>query len=238
MPERLRAASGVLTGVLTGGVAFVALTGCVWVGLQLAGREVTGAAVLPASIGRPSLLDPRPAPVATPGPESTGTAASAGAGRTGARVPAMPVPRMAGYSLRAGRIRAGCLDGRIGLQGGYAQPASGWSVRVLRSTTPTDLRVLFSSTARPTDGVIVHGYCRGAPVFEQHRVDPTRRRPAPQWQPAPAPPSSPSSPTGTPVPTGSPTADPTSPPAPSPSATLWRIGPPTTGPSPSAAGIP
>jgi len=47
------------------------------------------------------------------------------------------------YATEAGRVRVRCDGARITLAGGFAQPATGWAVRV-RSGGPDQVRVRFA----------------------------------------------------------------------------------------------
>jgi len=73
------------------------------------------------------------------------------------------------YSTTGGRIRVECQGSRITLDGGYAQPATGWSVRV-QSGGPHEVEVIFD--LRDQQALLVTSSCsNGRPHFDQDRIE-------------------------------------------------------------------
>ena len=71
------------------------------------------------------------------------------------------------YSTVAGRVRVRCDGARITLDGGYAQPATGWTVRV-RDSGPDQVRVRFDRSREQT--LFVLARCEdGRPAFDQRQ---------------------------------------------------------------------
>jgi hypothetical protein len=72
------------------------------------------------------------------------------------------------YTTMAGRVRAGCEGDKISLDGGYAQPAPGWAIRVA-SGGPRRVQVIFY--VPPEWGLLVIAGCLdGRPRFDQRRI--------------------------------------------------------------------
>lgn len=80
-----------------------------------------------------------------------------------------PASVVSTYSTIAGRVRVRCDGERIGLTGGYAQPDSGWAVKV-EDDGPDQVWVRFDRQDRPS--VLVMASCAdGRPEFDQTRFD-------------------------------------------------------------------
>ena len=76
------------------------------------------------------------------------------------------------YSTDAGRVRVRCDGSRVTLNGGYAQPATGWSVRI-RDAGPDQVRVRFARDGEPS--LVVVAICVDErPMFDQFRLDRNR----------------------------------------------------------------
>jgi hypothetical protein len=68
----------------------------------------------------------------------------------------------------AGRVRAGCRGAVITLDGGYAQPEPGWTVRV-SSGGPDEVQVVFEMQDQ---AILVISSCgQGSPQFEQYQIE-------------------------------------------------------------------
>jgi hypothetical protein len=167
--------------------AVASVAGIAWLAIDTAGHQVTAVSIsapitpdFPDQTTAPAVPSPSSAgPSATakpspgrsrPSPRSTRTASgqikSAGSG-SGAQPTATAVAGT--YSTYGGRIRVSCSGAQITLDGGYAQPAPGWSVRV-RFGGPDQVKVLFEFRDKRT--LVVVAVCAGGrPQFDQYRVD-------------------------------------------------------------------
>ena len=175
-------------------VAVASVAAIAWLAIDAAGRQVTSvqvAASLPSAGsgtptqtpsagsttdggGAPASASPTTIP-ATPAktqvkkgaPASTPTSASTS---SGAPSVARSGPVVAGsYTTAAGRVRVTCRGRTITLDGGYAQPAPGWSVRV-QSGGPMQVQVVFELGDQ--QALLVVGVCAdGRPQFDQDRIE-------------------------------------------------------------------
>jgi hypothetical protein len=175
--------------------AVVSVAAIAWLAIDAAGRQVTASPVsasVPTRTPVSPTLGPSPtSPEATTvSPSSAATSSPAAATSspvsTGVRPttakptgwPANPAggPRsgpptvvMGSYSTIGGRLRVTCRGHAITLGGGYAQPASGWSVRV-QSTGPWLVQVVFEQNDQ--QALLVSAVCAdGHPQFDTDRIE-------------------------------------------------------------------
>jgi hypothetical protein len=157
-------------------VAFVA--SIAWLAIDTAGQQVTAAQAavpLPTNTrtARPTpdaatattkaakhkKASKKPTPTATLVPTITAGPPSPGAG-----------PISNSFSSEVGRIRLTCTGSAISLDGGYAQPASGWSLKI---AVRQSARIVFDFFASGRQGVAVAADCvKGEPRFYTHRLSP------------------------------------------------------------------
>jgi len=83
-----------------------------------------------------------------------------------------PIAVASTFSTFAGRVRARCDGAWITLAGGFAQPASGWAVKV-RDGGPEQIRVRFDRSDRDDRAslLVVADCVDGRPLFELSRVE-------------------------------------------------------------------
>jgi hypothetical protein len=115
-------------------------------------RAVVKATTHPAASGRKPTPSPTPSrPKSRPGPPP-------------------PPPAVADtYTTSGGRVRVVCHGPMVTLNGGYAQPAPGWSVRVA-SGGPVQVQVVFEQA--DDQALLVLATCAdGHPQFDQNRIE-------------------------------------------------------------------
>jgi hypothetical protein len=173
-------------GVWLLAVAFVA--SIAWLAIDTAGQQVTSAqaavplptdgqtptaTATPAGVAtkvakRKKPARHRPAPTTTTVPVLTTAPATPGA-----------TPVSSTYSSNVGRVRVVCTGTQITLNGGYAQPASGWSLRVV---TQQQSRIVIAFYASGHQTLMLAADCvQGQPRFYLHKDAP--RTP---WTPNPS----------------------------------------------------
>jgi hypothetical protein len=161
--------------------AVASVAGIAWLAIDTAGHQVTAAPIsAPLATLGPNPQTPSATLSPTSRPSSTGPKGAA----TRAAPKSSPSPsgsrRVRGntgstsvtgtYSTRAGRVRVSCRGWRITLDDGYAQPSSGWSVRML-SGGPQKVLVLFESEGQRD--LLVVAFCSdGRPQFDQNWIEP------------------------------------------------------------------
>jgi hypothetical protein len=163
--------------------AVASVAGIAWLAIDTAGRQVTA---VPISAPMATDLTGPPTPSAAQSPSSSATSASPKSSSTRSsprsrpsRTASKPAKNSGSastptwvtgtYSTTAGRLRVSCQAAQITLDGGYAQPAPGWSVRV-QSGGPQRVQVLFE--LRDKQAVLVLAVCAdGRPQFDQDRIE-------------------------------------------------------------------
>jgi hypothetical protein len=163
--------------------AVASIAGIAWLAIDTAGRQVTA---VPISAPMATDLTDPPTPSVAQTTSSSATSASPRSSVTGSSPRSRPtrttsqpaktsgsasVPTWVTgtYATTAGRLRVSCRAAQITLDGGYAQPAPGWSVRV-QSGGPQRVQVLFE--LRDKQAVLVVAVCAdGRPQFDQDRIE-------------------------------------------------------------------
>ncbi len=168
-------------------VAFVA--SIAWLAIDTAGRQVTS-----AQAAAPLPTDGQ-TPTRTPSAESTMKAvvkhkkaathpATPSATTTTTRPAPPPVtasPVSSTYASNVGRVRVVCTGATISLQGGYAQPASGWALRIQEQSSN---RIVISFYSPGHMSLTLAADCsQGQPRFYAHKVNPRSPHPNPTGTP-------------------------------------------------------
>jgi hypothetical protein len=180
----LRMKGRVFASVLVWLAAVASVAGIASVAIDTAGRQVTSdhlaaplpsdfpatsnAADEPTDAPSSSAVDATvsPSPTTSSHPQRTPVTPST----TPSAAPSQPAvqPGTGTYSTTAGRVRAHCDGQDITLDGGFAQPAPGWTVRVA-SGGPDEVQVLFEMHGK---ALLVLSACEdGSPRFEQDRIE-------------------------------------------------------------------
>jgi hypothetical protein len=165
--------------------AVVSIAAIAWFAIDAAGRQVIDDPVATRLTGVAATATTSAAPTTSSKPTNTArpsASSNSGANLSQIRPSAAPtsvskeltitqenslVSAESTYSTVAGRVRVRCDGARITLDGGYAQPATGWTVRV-RDGGPDQVRVRFDRGREQT--LFVLARCEdGRPAFDQRR---------------------------------------------------------------------
>jgi hypothetical protein len=170
--------------------AVTSIAAIAWLAIDAAGRQVTSspiAASLPGqtatsghSTGTSSATG-KPTPTSSTRPtraavKVTTRPAAAKSKQAPSPTPSHPSARPGPpaavadtYSTSGGRVRVVCYGVMVTLNGGYAQPAPGWSVRVA-SGGPVQVQVVFELA--DDQALLVLATCaNGRPQFDQNRIE-------------------------------------------------------------------
>ena len=170
----------VLASVTLWLAAVASIAGIAWFAIDAAGRQVTSspiAAAFPTEIPLTSSATPLASPTSRPSSTkldgaSTGTPKPTTSLPVGTRSSAAAGTALAisgAYSTVGGRLRVVCKGTGVTLDGGYAQPTSGWSVQV-ETAGPAEVQVLFELD--DVQALLVTAACsNGHPRFDQDRIE-------------------------------------------------------------------
>jgi hypothetical protein len=170
-------------------VAVTSIAAIAWLAIDAAGRQVTSSPIAASVIttgpatkrptatptGRPTTTAARPstrpaAKITTAPADGTTNAEPSGTPEHPKHHLGTTPAAVAGtYSTVGGRVRVVCRGPAITLDGGYAQPASGWSIRVATGG-PLQVQVVFELD--DDQALLVSALCiDGKPQFDQHRIE-------------------------------------------------------------------
>ena len=180
----------ILGPVLVWLTAVVSVAAIAWFAINAAGEQVIANPIAPSLVGAPIVpTDPGEVETAAASPtvgRPTGTSKSIPKS-TLSRPSVTPTPGSSElaitqehalvavestYSTEAGRVRVRCNGAQITLDGGYAQPVTGWSVQV-RDGGPDQVRVRFDQSGQRALLIVATCVDR-RPRFEQTWLDRSR----------------------------------------------------------------
>ncbi len=161
-------------------VAVASIAAIAWLAIDAAGRQVTAGPVsasLASTAGGSKHADSTGGRASSAGrPASTSRASTPRTSRPATpSAPASPTGRARNpvpgtYATAGGRIGVICRGRSVTLDGGYAQPASGWSVRVA-SGGPQQVQVVFELNDDQALLVLADCAADGRPQFDQDRIE-------------------------------------------------------------------